>query len=219
MNDKTLEKSSLEEKPKISNSALELTQKVQMHFPRGLNPRLLSAWNGVPMEYLDKELFGFFNRYPNPALKLSHSMNVGEGSGGEFFVRNKFAEEEWIAGNDFKRTFFGSKVKALNGSVCLKQYRLLRDRSIRDILDEINFFQDNHLMENTTLKEILILVELQNDGSSGTLLSDGKSNLFVIEDSMVDVLFDKKWTFAYCPKDGFLSVKEKKSRIFVRYKK
>ncbi|GEM_PF-1069161 len=49
----------------ISNAELELTQKIQQHFPRGSIPKeVLSRWNSAPAEMLRSHLEATFGHFP-----------------------------------------------------------------------------------------------------------------------------------------------------------
>ncbi len=48
----------------LSNAALELTQKIQMHFPRNIAPEVLTTWNGCPVDILTEHLTRVFGVVP-----------------------------------------------------------------------------------------------------------------------------------------------------------
>lgn len=49
----------------LSNTELELTQKIQIHFPRGeIPPDVIGAWNGAPKAVIRKKLVDAFGRMP-----------------------------------------------------------------------------------------------------------------------------------------------------------
>lgn len=43
----------------LTNTELELTQRFQLHFPRGIDPRIVQEWNGYPKEMLTTYLASF----------------------------------------------------------------------------------------------------------------------------------------------------------------
>lgn len=49
----------------LNNAELELTQKIQMHFPRGvISGETLRKWNGCPIEVLSARLTETFSQFP-----------------------------------------------------------------------------------------------------------------------------------------------------------
>ena len=48
----------------LNNVTLELTQKIQMHFPRDINPSTFAFWNGQPKEVISAKLLDAFGRIP-----------------------------------------------------------------------------------------------------------------------------------------------------------
>ena len=67
----------------LNNVTLELTQKIQMHFPRDINPSTLAFWNGQPKEVISAKLLDAFGRIPEepvservPQAPLSMSIIV-----------------------------------------------------------------------------------------------------------------------------------------------
>ena len=58
----------MSDKASLSNAELELTQRIQLHFPRGvLSPEELKFWNGCEKEVLSAELAKTFSKIPELA--------------------------------------------------------------------------------------------------------------------------------------------------------
>ena len=55
----------------LTNGELELTQKIQTHFPRGISPELIASWNGCPKELLMARLTDIFSQPPEEAKTTS----------------------------------------------------------------------------------------------------------------------------------------------------
>lgn len=49
----------------LSNQELNLTQKIQMHFPRGISPDVLREWIGCPTSVLMAQLLELFGKLPD----------------------------------------------------------------------------------------------------------------------------------------------------------
>ena len=64
----------------LNNASLELTQKVQTHFPRNISPDVLAAWNGYPVSMLTarlSEVFGVMpERVVTPKFELVKDLGV-----------------------------------------------------------------------------------------------------------------------------------------------
>lgn len=74
----------------LTNAELELTQRIQIHFPRGVIPAgILEQWNGCPKEVLTRRLKEFFGRSPNVFLNLisgGESIVIGATDGKEILA-------------------------------------------------------------------------------------------------------------------------------------
>jgi len=62
----------------LSNAELELTQKIQMHFPRGqIASEKIKVWNGLPSDSLTAHLLTAFSNLPETKSKESfHSLGI-----------------------------------------------------------------------------------------------------------------------------------------------
>jgi hypothetical protein len=80
----------------LSNTELELTQKIQMHFPRGvISAEVLKQWNGCKAEIITACLTEVFSKGPKiikfePLLELLGTISLSA-IAGKFIVKERFA--------------------------------------------------------------------------------------------------------------------------------
>ena len=120
----------------LSNAEMELTQKIQMHFPRGvITVGVLQKWSGCPKEVLTARLTEAFGRFPEPAVEpvsLFDHIGVLDFPGLSAFNTDIFfttdtpegaAVKFTYVGENFNTWFGGMKVAA-TGAIRLSLDRL-----------------------------------------------------------------------------------------------
>ena len=76
----------------LNPATLELTQKIQLHFPRGIRAEILCDWNGAPAELISAKLLELFGNSPvveemKRKLNLLHLKPVtSDGRNGHQFI-------------------------------------------------------------------------------------------------------------------------------------
>jgi hypothetical protein len=77
----------------LNSATLELTQKLQMHFPRDIAPDVLKAWNGYSTDLLTECLAGVFGKMPTeqaptiPEFKVFRTIKGGSRKSVEDFEK------------------------------------------------------------------------------------------------------------------------------------
>ncbi|OGC04397.1 hypothetical protein A2276_08635 [candidate division WOR-1 bacterium RIFOXYA12_FULL_43_27] len=180
----------MSDKALISDAELELTQKIQMHFPRGVIPaEVLMKWNGCPKDIITAKLTEVFGQSPMAELLLDPVGTVIiPATTSRFIACEKFVcdtsrkAEARISylGDFFTECFLGDdgKVEEPIGKQTLR-YARLKKASVDDpIITE----QGGEAKVETTLTEMFSLMEKQKDGEAGVLLNNGYANIFYIRD-------------------------------------
>jgi len=121
----------------LTSATLELTQKIQLHFPRGIDPEVLKKWNGCKTEELVAVLESTFGKMPKAdKCPVEHLIDcdadpfVPDGwsveehkKGGlvKFFDPSKFSlylskkqEKGYITGNDLRKELSNKRVYNAN---------------------------------------------------------------------------------------------------------
>lgn len=126
------------DKTLVNDATLELTQKIQMHFPRGIDSDILRAWNGCKKEVLTARLEEIFGKMPNdtnPKNLLEYLRPLFEDE--EIFIEvcdgsQTLTEASDVFGNnidnDFKRWGLNKKGKATDKTP-VKVLELMKDGS------------------------------------------------------------------------------------------
>lgn len=176
MSDKTL----------IDNAILGLTQKIQMHFPRDIDPSILKKWNGCSKEVLAAKLEDVFGKMPDDIMDdLLESIGIiaVPASTSNLSVRDHIANlksngAKIFTGSNFESWFFGKKMKPASESE-LQCYKL-RQNSVDDsIIAKLG----GKKKAESTIEDFFSLIEAQLDGRVGTLAVDGNANIFYIRDA------------------------------------
>lgn len=55
----------------LTPAELELTQKIQLHFPREIDPSIINRWNGLSAEVLQRTLHSVFSQFPGPLVTVN----------------------------------------------------------------------------------------------------------------------------------------------------
>lgn len=179
----------------LSNSALELTQKIQMHFPRDIDPEVLRFWNGCSKEIITAACVKAFAEIPvnfkEPSAEIVIPLLDFSGEGfslpaiGEafeaakhFIVNTAEDAEVKICGlwGLFEEEFLGKTEAPFVGSVL---YRATLTRSSFDgpIIDGLGGTKKAEV----ALAEFFAMLKRQRSGQVGALLTNGYANIFYIK--------------------------------------
>lgn len=179
MSDKTL----------ISNVELELTQRIQMHFPRGVIPsEILQAWNACSIEALRENLLRHFNQEPKEGL-LSFIGTVSiPATTAKFVAKNKFKIDTSdqapvkinYVGDNFNEWFLkdDGKIEDQIAEQTLRYGKLRKSSVDGPIIAELG----GEEKAETTLAELHSLMSQQPNGEDGVLLINGYANIFYVRD-------------------------------------
>lgn len=174
----------------LTNAELELTQKMQMHFPRGLDPEIVRAWNGCTKEVLIARLEEVFGKMPvniKPEKLLEFIGTVTIPARTEKFVARdrlivdtskKAKVKISFIGDNIKNNFLG-KIEEPTDESTLCYGKLLRRSVDKLIIANLGC----EVESESTLSEMFGCMELQPDGKEGVLLTNGYANIFYIRDS------------------------------------
>jgi hypothetical protein len=179
----------------LNNATLELTQKIQLHFPRDISLAAMQFWNGQPKEILTAKLFEMFGRISEMSVSeyVSQSQSqllpllipVGTVSIAataiSFVTKDRFvvdAKKELAVkisylGDNFKAWFIDKTEAPFMGST-LRYGKLSRQSLAGPIIDALG----GGAKAETSLTELFALMELQPNGGSGSLLINGHANIF-----------------------------------------
>ena len=157
----------------LNNATLELTQKIQLHFPRDIDPEVLRLWNGCSKETITAVLTQTFGKIPASAAKPELPLLVSRGAIGvgvtkaPFVVSEKFTEANGIwTSQTFRDEFFGIVEEPFAGSTlnCGTLSRWTAD-------DQIITRLGGKIAAEITLTEMFtVLSELRKCSEKGWLL-------------------------------------------------
>jgi hypothetical protein len=130
----------------LSNTELELTQKIQMHFPRGvISAGVLKQWNGCKAEIITACLTEAFSKGPKiiksePLLKFLYTTRLPAITG-NFIVEERFSlKNTEVKFSEIGRNFiawFGNVVEESIGESELSVQQLQKNSVDRPIIDEL----------------------------------------------------------------------------------
>ena len=132
----------------LSSAELELTQKIQMHFPRGVIPaEELKKWNGCKTDFLTKYLVECLSKFPEPQAEslIQFIGTVAVPARAEKFVaRDHFIVETSkkanvkisYLGDNFKEKFL-DKIEQPRQETALRYGKLLKSSVDEPIIAEI----------------------------------------------------------------------------------
>lgn len=173
----------------LSSAELELTQKMQMHFPKGvLTDEILRQWNGCSANLITDRLLKAFSVAPGinviikpePILELIGTVTVpamNEGTVVKDYIDALRKKRKVYTWGDFEKWFFGKKIEPISKSE-LRHHKLRRGSADGPIIAELGGKEK----AETTLREMFVLMEMQANGEDGALLTDGYANIFYIRD-------------------------------------
>jgi hypothetical protein len=195
----------------LNNTTLELTQKIQLHFPRDIDSAVLQFWNGQPKETITATLFATFGQIPaecisepQPILRFGGTVTLPARST-RFTVKDVFVAKKPGARVKFGRVdsdftdAFGDMVEEPSIGAMLRYDILAKQSAFAAAIEEL---RASGVITKTTPGELLSLLELQPQGpksGAGALLADGSANLFemVAKDGLASHLVSVDWYDAY----------------------
>jgi len=174
-------------KTNLTNAELELTQKIQLHFPRGIDPDIVNVWNGQPKEVITAAAMEIFSRMPTKPsiLEFVGTVKVPETTG-KFVAKDHFVVDMsdkakvkiWSLGSNFEKWFLDKVEEPISETVL--GYHNLRKSSVDGpIINELGGEEKAEII----LTEIFALMERQSNGEKGDLLTNGYANIFYIRDT------------------------------------
>jgi len=171
----------------LSNAELELTQRIQLFFPRGvIDPAIINALNGCPKEVITELSLKAFGQMPkiNTLLKrmtdITVTLDLGSFTASDHFkvdTSRKAAVKISYLGDNFREWMFGLKEQPPDENY-LCCYELLKNSVNGPIIEELGGEQK----VETTLSEIFALMKKQRNGEKGALLTNGYANIFYVRD-------------------------------------
>lgn len=175
----------------LSNAELELTQKAQMQFPRGLiNPEIIHAWNGCSKEMIKERMLKAFGEMPiiNTLLKRISSFPI-KPEQGKFIASERFVVDTSrkatvkisYLGDNFRESMLGLVEEQPPTETNICYYELLKASVDEPIIAELGGEQK----AETKLAEIYALMKNQRNGEKGILLTNGYANIFYVRDIKV----------------------------------
>jgi hypothetical protein len=176
----------------LTNTELELTQRIQMFFPRGIIPmEVLKEWNGCKKEIITKKILEFFSqRLEMPLLEFLGTVMAPATE--KFVAREKFVVEGgleataprawtknyfYYSGEKFLKWFF-DKIEEPQPKIQLRYAELTKRSPDGSIIKELG---GEHKVK-TTLAKIHALIERQPYGEDGELVTNTHSNIFYAND-------------------------------------
>lgn len=177
----------------LTRAVLELTHKIQLHFPSGIDPRVVQAWNGVPVATLTAQLQAAFGHDPsvggpveqvkappkrNATLLLDPLGIVSTPATPRFVVAEHFTEGKFWLGDRFKAEFL-DKVEEVAPKRELRRHKLRKRSYDGPIIAELG----GESVVETSLGEVYNLTDHQAKGEKGVLLTNGAANIFYIRNS------------------------------------
>lgn len=174
----------------LSTTELEVTQKIQTHFPRGLSTRVLSYASSCPVEQLSAAIRGALEGLAHGAKTVVHKIleyvTVVEVTEVKKFVAQEMFKEGATVdgvtyysefGGNFKKHFL-PKIETDVHAATLRVHKLTRNSRDLGIRTEIG-----EEFEETSLAHLHQCLKRQGNGEKGVLLTNGCANIFYIRDT------------------------------------
>lgn len=173
-------------KTNLTNAELELTQKIQLHFPRGIDPDIVNTWNGQPKEVITEAVMEVFGKLPQKPALLGPPSIIATipGRTENFVVQKNFAK---YRGNNFDNWLVG-KVDEPMGGTSLQTQPLLRNSKDPGIIAELG----------GNLKARVTLADIDYAKNNGMLRKD-KVYIGYVED---EIRFPEDEAFSYVNEKG-----------------
>jgi len=186
----------------ITPMELELTQRLQIHFPWGkINPTIVHAWNSCPKELITKRLREAFGEMPKISALLKRVTDITVTlDPGTFVASDHFRVDtspEAVVKisnleNNFREWMLGliEGQSPANANLCC--YELVNASVDEPIIADLGGKQKAEM----TLVEIYTLMKNQPNGEKGILLTNGFANIFYVRDvkgvlRAIDVYWDE----------------------------
>ncbi len=176
----------------LNRATLELTQKIQMHFPPDIDPDIVQAWNGCPKEVISANLAGIFGKMPETVASKQPELLLGPigtinvpATAGRFIASDHFVEDTSRKakvkishlGDSFKERFLGKTEEPIQ-ETALRYAKLRKPSADGPIIAELG----GAAKIETTLIEAHALMAKQPEGEDGVLFNNGWTNIFYIRD-------------------------------------
>ena len=179
----------------LNSATLELTQRIQMHFPREIDTSILRVWNGTSANVISARLLEVFGQVPEPApppkpdsLLAFVGAITTSATTIKFVAIDKFTKNTGhkakvrisYIGDTFTEWFLKGNGKTEESiyESNLRYHKLLQGSVDSPIIAELG----GEEKAETTLTEIFSLMEKQSKGEAGVLLNSGWANIFYIRD-------------------------------------
>ncbi len=173
----------------LSNTELELTQKIQMHFPRDVDPEIIKAWNGAKKEVIVSAIADVFGKMPQKSsiLKFTGIVNISATTE-KFVARDRFVIDTsdgalakiWDLGDRFQEEFL-DKIEEPIDKTSLQYHKLVKNSVDDRIIAELG----GEGKIEVTLAEMFSLMKNQGNGEKGgTLIANGYASIFYIRNTV-----------------------------------
>ena len=179
----------------LNSATLELTQRIQMHFPREIDTSILRVWNGTSANVISARLLEVFGQVPEPptppkpdSLLAFVGATTISATTSKFVATDRFTKDTGrkakvrisYIGDNFTEWFLegNGKTEEPIGESNLYYHKLLRGSVDAPIIAELG----GEAKVETTLTEVFALMEKQSKGEAGVLLNNGWANIFYIRD-------------------------------------
>jgi len=168
----------------LNNAELELTQRIQLYFPRGTDLRIVQAWNGCPKNILTEKLAEVFCQLPRPIVSILRLISGEEvlvldecdGSEGLADARDMFA---WID-SDFN-DYGANKKGPATGKTPVAVYEMKKDSTFSQMFGSLSSDVGKLCLTPHQIKNFVKKYRnwLQKDGY-GTFFLFQSRNLFFV---------------------------------------
>lgn len=215
----------MSDKALMNRATLELTQKIQAHFPLDIDQDVLRAWNGCNKEFLQGYLVEIFAKMPRRKKLFRFLGTVEIPVATDLFVaKEKFvlniSDEAKVKISYFDKTFqarFINEIGTTHDFSMLHFYNSLEQfKSDYDIIEEFG----GECAVECSLYSMFFLMEQQGHGQGGVLLTGGYDNIFYIRDCVgvlwaISLLWDGNgWNVDANSIDNSRMKRGSQSRIF-----
>lgn len=175
----------MRDKTSLTRAELELTQRIQLHFPENIDPAIIQKWNNCKKEVLAARLMELFlAKSPSHVLVLLNTVRIPVGyksfDARDYFVIDKSSKAKVkisSVNEAFKKNFQG-KVEEVMGDAVLYRHQMIRSLIGGAIVAELG----GEKFVEVKLYGMFAAMEMQPNGESGLLDNRGNTNIFFIRD-------------------------------------
>ncbi|MDP3799885.1 MAG: hypothetical protein Q8Q90_00480 [bacterium] len=175
----------------LTNAELELTQRMQMHFPRGvIPPKVLAFWNSCSKEILTQNMVEIYGRIPDDKqpeeslLRFLGTVTV-PATTEPFVARDRFvvntSSDATVKisglGSNFEEWFLG-KIETSMQETVLRYQKLTKSSVDVSIIAELG----GEAKAEIALAQVFALMQIQKNGEAGALFNNGWANIFYVRD-------------------------------------